>query len=351
MQAVTVTHRTRGRFAGAGRRAALRLGAALLAGACIAAAPGCRTAKATNNARMKQQDLKDRGVQRVDMAQEMQAQGALDDALTYFALALEDNPTLVTAYIGMGEIYRIKNNNLAAAQAFGKSAEIAPGNFDAQYGHGLALQLLEKFTEAVRAYLRALAIEPDDFRANLNLATAYFQLKEGRQALPYARKAVEVNPLDGPARVNLGAVYAALDWHNEAVRQYQAAAELMELTPPLLLNLATSLGKSERYQEMANTLDRLIEIEPSAQAWERLGFARFRLRQYEDAVAAFQASLEIDPEHYPALNGVGICMLNKYLLSERTDIEARREAITALRKSLQLNPSQPRIVDLLSRYD
>ncbi len=44
-------------------------------------------------------------------------------------------------------------------------------------------------------------------------------------------------------------------------------------------------------------------------------------------------------------------MLNKYLLSERTDIEARREAITALRKSLKVNPSQARIVDLLSRYD
>ncbi len=291
MQTLRVTHGARVRAARGGRGAALRVGVALLAGVCIAAAPGCRTTKATTNGRMKQQDLRNRGVQRVEQAQDMQSQGALDDALTYFALALEDNPTLVTAYIGMGEIYRIKNNNLAAAQAFGKAAEIAPGNFDAQYGHGLALQLLDKLAEAVRAYLRALAIEPDDFKANLNLATAYYQLREARQALPYARKAVEVNPLDGPARVNLGAVYAALDWHNEAVRQYQAAAELMELTPPLLLNLATSLGKSERYQEMANTLDRLIEIEPSAQAWERLGFARFRLRQYEEAVAAFQTSL------------------------------------------------------------
>jgi len=314
-------------------------------------ATGCKTAPAAKNARLSERDIRERGVRRGDQARELQAQGQLDDALTYFALALEDNPTLVTAYLGMGEIYRVKNNNLAAAQAYGKAAEIDPGNFEAQYGHGLALQLLDKLTEAVRAYLRALAIEPEDFSANLNLATAYFQLKEARQALPYARKAVALSPLDGPARVNLGAVYAALDWHNEAVRQYQAAAELMDLTPPLLLNLATSLGKSERHQEMANTLDRLIEIEPSAQAWERLGFARFRLREYERSIEAFETALGLDGEYYPALNGIGVCMLNKYLLSERADMEARRQAITALRKSLKINPNQPRIVDLLGRYD
>ena len=127
-------------------------------------------------------------------------------------------------------------------------------------------KLLDRLTDSVRAYLRARSIQPNDFDANLNLATAYLQLNEPRQSLPYARRAVAVDPKNGPARINLGAVYAALDRHNDAVLEYQSAAELMELSPPLLLNMADSLGKAGRHQEMVNTLDRLLRIEPSAQA-------------------------------------------------------------------------------------
>ena len=52
--------------------------------------------------------------------------------------------------------------------------------------------------------------------------------------------------------------------------------------------------------------------------------------KYDGALEAFQAAVGIDPNHYPALNGVGVCMLNRYLLSGQTDAEARRAAIEAL---------------------
>ena len=312
---------------------------------------GCEATTQTGPPRLTAKQIKARGVERVETAERLREAGRVDDALTYFALAIEDNPTLTTAYIGMGQIYQQRGNHYEAERRFRVAAQQEPRNFDAQYGHGLALQMLNRLSDAIRAYLRALSIAPDDFDANMNLATAYLQMNEPRQALPYARKAVELDGSVGNARVNLGAVYAALEWHNEAVRQYQSAAELMELTPPLLLNLATSLGKSERYIEMANTLEQLVRIEPSAAAWERLGFARFRLRRYESALDAFRESVAVDADHYPALNGIGVCLLNKYVLSQRQDTEARREAVEAFRRSLRVNRRQPKIVDLLSRYD
>ena len=312
---------------------------------------GCETAEQTGPPKLTAKQIKVRGVERVSTAEQLLDEGRFDDALTYFALAIEDNPTLTTAYIGMGQIYQDRGNHYEAERRFRVAAKQKPRNFDAQYGHGLALQMLNRLTDAIRAYIRALSITPEDFDANLNLATAYLQMNEPRQALPYARKAVKINGDVGTARVNLGAVYAALEWHNEAVRQYQAAAELMDLTPPLLLNLATSLGKGERYIEMSNTLERLVEIDPTAQALERLGFARFRLRRYESALDAFNESVAIDPDHFPALNGIGVCLLNKYLLSQRADTQARRDAVEAFRHSLRVKRGQPKIVDLLSRYD
>jgi tetratricopeptide (TPR) repeat protein len=277
-------------------------------------------------------------------------QGLDQIALAEFERAIAINPKLTPAYIGMAEIHKKRGDLPKAEQAFGKAAELEPQNFTAQYEHGLVLQLLNRIAEAVRAYLRALQIKPNDFDSNLNLATAYLQLNEAGAALPYAQRSVALNGNSGPARVNLGAVYVALGDFDAAVVEYQQAAELMELSPQLLLNLADALGKTGRYAEMQNTLEQLLQIAPSAVAYERLATALFRQRQYDAALTNFRKSLELDQNYYPALNGVGVSMLNRYLTSDKQDVEALREGLTALRRSIQSERRQPAVVDLITRY-
>ena len=286
----------------------------------------------------------------VARAQSLQLQGQYDEALNEFERAIESNPRLTTAYMGAGDIYRQRGDYDTAQQRYGAAAKIEPRNFNANYMNGLMLQLLNRLSESVRAYLQALTVRPDDFNANLNLGTAYLQLNEPAEGLPYAQRAVQVNGKDAAARTNLGAIYGALNRHEEAVVEYQQAAELAELSAPLLLNLAESLGKTQRYGEMVNTLQQLVKTEPTAVGYERLGFGQFRLRNYPDALAAFRKALEIDPNHFPALNGVGVCLLNQWKFSNETDEQARTEALKALRRSIQIEGNQPKILELLGRY-
>lgn len=276
--------------------------------------------------------------------------GDREAALRQFALAIEVNPRLTRAHMGMGDLYRLDGDFEKAEKSYNNAASVEPANFDAQYFHGLMLHLLNRFSEAISAYLRALRLRPDNFEANLNLATAYYQLNEPSQALPFAESAVKINPRSGAARLNLGVVYAGLDRHRDAVAEYQQAAELMDLTPQLLLNLADSLGRLQRYEEMRNTLDQLIKSQPSAAAFERQGFALFRLTQYADARAAFEQSLQLDPNYFPALNGLGVSELNTFLWSDRKDNAAKERALAALRRSLAISRNQPRIEELLTRY-
>ncbi|MCK6477790.1 MAG: tetratricopeptide repeat protein [Phycisphaerales bacterium] len=292
----------------------------------------------------------DSGAESIQRARLAQQKGDLDAARAEFERAIAENPTLTIAYLGAADIDREKGDYRSAERNYAKAADLEPGNFDAQYGHGLVLQMLNRLNEAVRAYLRALTIRPDDLQANLNLGTTYLQLNEPGQGLAYAEKAARIDPRNAAARTNLGAIYASLGRHSEAVVEYQQAAELTELTPPLLLNLAESLGKINRLEEMVNTLRQAIEIEPSATAYERLGSGLFRLRYYDDALIAFRKSAELDPTFYPAINGVAVCRLNQYVWSNRTDEAARNEALQLLRKSLQIERRQPKIVDLLTRY-
>jgi len=286
----------------------------------------------------------------VARAQSLQRQGMFDEALNEFEAAIESNPRLSTAYMGAGDIYRQRGDYDTAQKRYGAAADIEPRNFNANYMNGLMLQLLNRLSESVRAYLKALAVRPDDFNANLNLGTAYLQLAEPAEGLPFAQRAVRVNGKDAAARTNLGAIYAALARHEEAVVEYQQAAELTELSAPLLLNLADSLGKTQRFGEMVNTLQQLIQTEPTANAYERLGFGQFRLRNYPDSIAAFRKAIEIDPNHYPAHNGVGVCLLNQWKFSNETDEAARQEALRSLRRSVQIEGNQPRILELLGRY-
>jgi tetratricopeptide (TPR) repeat protein len=280
----------------------------------------------------------------------LESQGLDAVALSEFEKAIAINPTLTPAYMGIAGIHRKRGDLVQAEQAYAKAAQVEPSNFDAQYNDGLMLQLLNRVADAVRAYLRALAIKPDDFDANLNLATGYLQLGEPGPGLIYAQRAVRIKPDSGAARVNLGAIYAALGNHENAVTEYQQAAELMELTPELLLNLADSYGKVGRFAEMQNTLEQLIRSKPSATAYERLASALFRMGKYDDALTAFRKSLELDENYYPALNGVGVSLLNRYLLSEKKDLDSKTEGIKALRRSLQIEPKQPAVVDLVTRY-
>jgi superkiller protein 3 len=321
-------------------RIAFALGALAVLGATLA---GCKALGGSLGERARARE-------RVVLAESLSEEGRYEDALRELALAIRENPTLTTAHLEMGDIYRTMGDYPAAEIAYRNAATQEPENFDAQYNHAITLQVLNRLAEAVRAYLRALELRPYDTDANLNIATAYLQLEEARQALPYARRAVALDPASGPARVNLGAILSDLGRHDEAVTEYQAAAERMDLTAPLLLNLADSLGKSGRYREMATTLSQLVEIEPSAQAHERLGFALFRLGRYEEALEAFRASAGLDSSHYPAFNGIGVCLLNDWLVGGQTDEATRRAAIEALRRSVRINRAQPRVVDLLARY-
>jgi tetratricopeptide (TPR) repeat protein len=203
----------------------------------------------------------------------------------------------------------------------------------------------------VKSYLRALTIKPDDFNANLNIATAYLQLREPTEAVAYAERAVRIKSDSAPARTNLGAVYYALTRYEDAVIEYQQAAELAPLTGPLLLNLADALGKSGRIAESVNTLQQLVKTSPSAVAFERLGAGFFKLRRYEDSKSAFNRAIEIDGNHYPAINGSAVCLLNQYFFSNEKDEAARQEAIRLMRRSLQIERQQPKIVELLGRYN
>jgi len=284
-------------------------------------------------------------------AKELRAMGDISSALAELERAIAINPRFTPALLEAGDLHMEMGEVALAERSYAAAARAEPRNFESQYRHAVALAALNRSNEAVRAYLRALAVRPSEFDAMLGLSTVHLEAGDSDQALPYAERAARSRPKSGPARMHLGTVLAALDRHEEAVVEYRQAAELLpKPAPGLLLNMAESFSVLGRYAEMVGALREVVVAAPSPVAFERLGSGLFRLRRYEESLDAFRSSAEYDPSYTPALNGIAVCELNNYLWSGKEDGQARERAVDAMRRSLRIDRSQPKIVELLRRY-
>ncbi|MCP4839456.1 MAG: tetratricopeptide repeat protein [Planctomycetes bacterium] len=287
---------------------------------------------------------------RGDQAETALTTGDYVEAARLFEEILSVEPENVPAWIGMGDAYGEMGEWDHAEPAFAEASRLKPESYDAQFGHGLALQMLNRVIEAVAAYHRALTIDPMSGNASLGVATSYLQLEEPQHALPFAERAVELDPDDGRAWISLGAAAEQVGDHEKALDAYLAASERLEASPELKHNLLHAYARAKRYQEVVGIARSMLADQANADAAERMGWAYFRLGNYEKSANAYRRAVEIDPPMWRAWNGLGVTALNRWLLSEQADEKSRLEASAAFTTSLRLQPDQPKVAQLIERY-
>lgn len=277
--------------------------------------------------------------------------GDYQEALAMFKEVLEENPIATEAYIGIGGLYLIKQEWDQAEPVFAHAAKLEPRNFKAQYGHAVSLQMLKRFIDAIRAYHRALTINPENVEANTNIATTYLQIGRPKSALAFAERSVELVGASAQAQITLAATYQLLDRPQDALNAYIAASEAMEKpSPQLIRNIIHLLTKEKRYREVVNTTTQLVQIDPTTDSFEQLGWAEFRLGDYEASLDAYKTAVSYDERNWRALNGIGVNELNRWLLSGREERSAYHNARSVFRQSLSINPDQPKVITIVLHY-
>ncbi len=290
--------------------------------------------------------------QRVRAGQVLKDAGQLDAALNEFNRALSDNPRFVDAVLGVGSVQHARQQYRQARDTFAAAVSLDGMRYDARYYLGLMQQVLGETGEAIVQYRRALELNPDDPASHRDLASAYLQVGRPDLALPHAQTAVRLDHASQPAWSNLAATYSLLGRHREALDGYRTAAELGDLAAPVLLGLGDTHLRLDNVQRAVNTLNELVRRFPGAVSHERLAYALFRARHFRNAEAHYRQALSYDPEQAAALNGMGACLMTAYMQQKNSrDMRARREALKAWRRSVQIHPDQPQIIDLLARYD
>lgn len=276
--------------------------------------------------------------------------------------------------LNLGILYQRTGRPEQALAELERAVALDPDRPEGRFNLGVTLGRLGRYDEGAAELRRAIELRPGYPEAWYNLGVFRREQGELDQAVAAFQRALELDP-DAPA------VHAALAvTYGLQGRDTEAAAALTEanrLDPARAeaarATLALDLARQGRLDEAERELESLTQNAPTAETWYNLGLVRARQGRPEDARAAYEQALALDPDHAPAHNNLGIQQaaqgdlqsarrhLEKATASDPAYAEAwlnlgvvldqsgdPTAALQALERAAALDPQNPRIQQALA---
>jgi tetratricopeptide (TPR) repeat protein len=274
----------------------------------------------------------------------LHARGRNSEALQHYELALQLNPTLVTAHYDFA-LALIQAGRLAEAAAhcretfrlnpryypahfqlgiilvrldrvgealdeFARTLEIAPWFGDAHYQWGLALCRMGRLPEAVAHHEQALRLDPDNAAMECGLGVALFQSGRVPEAAAHFERALKLNPKLMEAQFNLGQALAQMGQLDKAASHYAEAVRLDPNHAEAQINLGIALAQAGKLPEALAHLERAVKLGPGLpNAHCNLGIALAQQGRLDEAVDQYREALRLRPDYAAAHYNLGNALL------------------------------------------
>ncbi|GGK24763.1 TPR repeat-containing protein YpiA [Caldalkalibacillus thermarum] len=214
---------------------------------------------------------------------------------------------------------------------------------DVLFGAGFVALRLEEWERAVQYLQDLLDMDPYYASAYIYLAQAYLKLNNLDQALATVEKGVRYDETNPQLFYLHGEILFKLKEYEEAE---QALRHVLTLEPGHLqaLEALIHLGKETgNDQQRLEGIRQLLELSPERpDLWYEQGRLYEELEEWEKARESYERGLSLAPDDVNLLNRLA------YLLRDEGELT---EAVRLWKKSLELQPDQWEIMDLLERYD
>ena len=185
---------------------------------------------------------------------------------------------------------------------------------------GMANERTGNYPGAVRAYERGLAVEPENVELLNALGFALFQQGKSQEAVVALEKAVQVDPKHWKSHNNLALASIDVGELEIAEAHYRESLALKE-QPAIYNDLGFVLERQGLLEEAAAAYEKSIKLDPgSASAHYNLGAMLARSGKFAEAERHLRAAIKADPTQAAAHRALAQ-VLEKL---GRTD-EARRE--------------------------
>ncbi len=185
-----------------------------------------------------------------------------------------------------------------------KAISVNPGAAPFYCNLGLALKYSGKLEEAVNSFKKSLALDPKKPDTHNNLGTALKESGRSEEALESFKRAIQLKPTYFEAWMNAGNLAKSLERFDEAGDYYENALKLNPGHERIKKSLVVSLNnvgvahqKNKHYDEAVAAFNRILEINPeTAEAYGNLGNVYKDLGQTEKTLAFYRRALELKPE-------------------------------------------------------
>jgi tetratricopeptide (TPR) repeat protein len=159
-------------------------------------------------------------------AEVLEAQGRRDEAEKEYASALDAQPDLLDALLGLAKLKRIRLECEEAIQLNDKAESIQP-TFDAAYGLGVCQSYLENHEEAVKTFGDAVKRSPSAAVAWTGLGSSLVKLRRTAEGIAKLQHAIALEPAMYEAHYALGMAYRASGDTVRAQNAFKKAEQLL----------------------------------------------------------------------------------------------------------------------------
>ena len=218
--------------------------------------------------------------------------GKFDEAVEAYEQAIELAPEKTFIWGHLGNLYTRLGLHAEAVEAFLNTLEHNPVDSIAWNGLGNAYANTGRVDEAIEAYRKAVELNDCFIEPWISLGNLFKKQNLNADAIKAYQKAAGMDPNNALAWNELGNIYFELGDFDPAVDAYNIAIRLGVDTGWSYCNLATAYTYRDEYASAIPFYQQGVELlkndEDKAVAWNRLGDAYRQVKDYDNAISAYQ---------------------------------------------------------------
>jgi serine/threonine protein kinase/tetratricopeptide (TPR) repeat protein len=280
---------------------------------------------------------------------------ALTSAETVFKEALKLDPNYGPSEAGLGETYWYRYDMTKqkpwiamAEKACNKAVELGNAGAEGHLCLGTVANGTGQYEKAAEQFQQAVQLDPVNDQGYHHLAEVYQNLNQLDKAEEAYKREIAVRPEFWRGYSGLGAFYVAQGEYDKAQAMFERAVSLKPDSFGNYRNLGGTLLYEGKDQEAIRALEKSIAIRPSYQAYESLGVAYFRVRNFDQAARTTQEALRLDDTDYQTWGNLGDA--NYYGGNQSPALEYYKKAISLAEQRLKINPRDPDVLSDLASY-
>jgi serine/threonine protein kinase/Tfp pilus assembly protein PilF len=238
----------------------------------------------------------------------------IENAITLFLRALQEDPQYALAQAGLGEAYWRKyertKDSQCVAQARAACARATQLNDALGPVHvtlGMIYSGTGQYQDALDSLQKALRIDPLNADAYHELAQSYAAMGKLKEAESTYKKAIEMRRNYWSTYNNLGGFYYRLGRYAEAETLFRRVLELTPDNAMAFNNLGTIYYVQRQHQLAAAMFEKSVAISPKVLSSSNLGAVYFAQGRYTEAARVFERTLTLNDRVYQVWRNLASC--------------------------------------------